>query len=164
MQRMGPGYYFAKTILEKQKGITLGLVVNARGGSKIAQWKKGSKFYKDAMTKVQAAMKTGTLKAIIWHQGESDQKNPKYLEELSVFINNLRTDLKMPKLPFIAGQVNNVPLINDMLAKLPSKVKNTSYIKSEGLKCTDRWHFDSASVQLMGERYAAEVIKLVYKK
>jgi hypothetical protein len=34
MQRLGPGYSFAKKMLEQNKDIKIGLVVNARGGSK----------------------------------------------------------------------------------------------------------------------------------
>lgn len=161
MQRMNPGYYFAKTMLEKQKGITLGLVVNAKGGSRIGQWKKGTKFFKDAVSRTQAAMKTGTLKGILWHQGESDHKNEKYLEALQAFIADLREALGEKNVPFVAGEIKQgEKLINDQLNKLPSSVKNTAVVSSKDLKTYDRWHFDNASVKAFGERYAETMLKL----
>ena len=161
MQRMNPGYYFAKTMLAKQKGITLGLVVNAKGGSRISQWKKGSKFFIDAVTRTKAAMKTGTLKGILWHQGESDHTNEKYFEALEQFINDLREALGQKEVPFVAGEIKQeVKLINDQLNKLPSKVKNTAVVSSKGLKTYDKWHFDNPSVKKLGERYADAVLKL----
>lgn len=165
MQKLGPSYGFAKKMTEKLKGIKIGLVVNAKGGSRIESWAKGTKFYKEAVRRTQEALKQGTLKGIIWHQGESNGKNPEtYLEKLSVLIADLRAEFKSPKLPFVAGQVNNLLPINEAIAKLPLTVKGTGFVKSEGLKAYDRWHFDTPSALLLGERYANEMLKLLEKK
>ena len=161
MQKMNPGYTFAKTMLEKSPTVSLGLVVNAKGGSNIGQWKKDAAFYKEAVRRVKIAGKTGTIKGVLWHQGESDAKKPEgYLEKLSDLVKNLREDLAMPDLPFVAGQVNDVKAINDQIAQLPEKVNASSYISSEGLTAMDRWHFDAKSVRIMGERYAEKMLKL----
>ncbi len=158
MQKMNPGYTFAKTILEKNEGISVGLVVNAKGGTKIEQWKKGTKCYKDALTRAKAAQELGTLKGILWHQGESNHNSSDgYLEKLQKLVEDLRSDLNEPALPFVAGQVINVPEINDQIAELPKKVKNTAYVTSEGLKGSDRWHFDSESMRELGKRYAEAI-------
>lgn len=164
MQKMNPGYYFAINMLEKTKDVSIGLVVNAKGGTKIEQWGKGTQFYKEAVRRTQEAMKTGTLKGILWHQGESNQKNPdEYLNKMKDLIINLRKDLGVKDLPFVAGQVKDVPEINRQIAELPKTVENTSYVSSEGLKTQDRWHFDSKSMKIMGERYAVEMQKLLKK-
>jgi len=164
MQKMNPGYLFAKTMLEKDKTTSIGLVVNAKGGTSIKSWPKGSKFYKDAVKRTKLAQKTGVLKGILWHQGESDAKDAKYLDKLKALIADLRKDLGTPDLPFVAGQVNNVPLINDQIAQLPKAVKSTGYVSSEGLKCRDRWHFDSKSMRLLGKRYAEAMLKIHAKQ
>ena len=162
MQKMNPGYGFALTMLEKDKGISLGLVVNAKGGTKIEQWAKGTRFYKDAIMRATEAQKTGTLKGILWHQGESNSGNPDgYADKLKTLVENLRKDLKAPNLPFVAGQVNNHKAINDEIAKLPAAVPNTAFVSSEGLKAQDRWHFDAPSMKLLGKRYAEEIQKLL---
>jgi len=161
MQKMNPGYSFSKTMLDKKKNISLGLVVNAKGGTKIEQWKKGTKFYEKTLRRVKVAQKSGTLKGILWHQGESNSKNPKgYLDKLKALIEALRKDLGIADLPFIAGQVNNVPAINDQIAKLPKTVGSTGFVSSEGLKAMDRWHFDAKSMKLLGQRYAEEILKI----
>ena len=41
MQQVGPGYGFSKTMVKKT-GANIGLIVNARGGSSINSWIKGS--------------------------------------------------------------------------------------------------------------------------
>lgn len=161
MQKMNPGYTFSKKMIEADKKASIGLVVNAKGGTKIQQWKKGTGFYKDILKRAEAAQKSGTLKGILWHQGESNNKDPEdYLAKLEALIKDLRSDLGQKDLPFVAGQVLKLPAINDQIAKLPETVKHTAFVSSEGLKGQDRWHFDSTSMKLLGERYAAEMIKL----
>jgi hypothetical protein len=161
MQKLGPGYAFAQEMKRANSSGSIGLVVNAKGGTKIEQWEKGTRFYTDALRRARAAHAIGTLKGILWHQGESNEKNPDgYLEKLAQLIADLRADLGTPDLPFVAGQVNKVPAINEQIAKLPGSVSNTAFVSSEGLTCTDRWHFDAKSANLLGTRYAAEMLKL----
>ena len=160
MQKLNPGAGFAPAMLEP--GISIGLVVNARGGSKIDQWKRGSRFYNEALRRANEARKTGTLTGILWHQGESDSGMPDgYLDKLAKLVADLRKDLKTPDLPFVAGQVHDVPAINDQIAKLPQTVPHTGVASSEGLKTMDRWHFDRESMLILGRRYAEEMKKLL---
>ncbi|MBT3200104.1 MAG: sialate O-acetylesterase [Phycisphaerales bacterium] len=160
MQKMNPGYTFALTMLEKQPAVSIGLVVNAKGGTSIKQWAKGTKFYKDALARTKIAMKTGVLKGILWHQGESDAKDDKYLDKLKTLIADLRKDLGAPNLPFVAGEVKDVKLINEQIKQLPKAVKHTAFASGEGLKTKDRWHFDAKSMKLLGKRYAQAMLKL----
>jgi len=162
MQKLNPGYSFAKTMLKKQRQISIGLIVNAKGGTKIKQWGKGTPFYKDAIRRTKEAQKSGTLKGILWHQGESNEKNPEgYLLKLQALVKNLRADLDSPNLPFVAGQVIKLPAINKQIAQLPSKMPATGFVSSEGLKGQDRWHFDTKSMMELGERYAEAMLKIL---
>jgi hypothetical protein len=69
MQRLGPGYSFAKSMVkDADPVVSLGLVVNAKGGTKIEQWAKGTSFYNDALKRVEVARKSGVLKGILWHR------------------------------------------------------------------------------------------------
>ncbi len=160
MQKVNPGYSFAKKLLAADKTLTVGLVVNAKGGSSIRQWKKGDKFYDEAVRRTQQAMKKGELAGVLWHQGESDQNDAEYLAKLKELIANLRKDLGSPELPFVAGQVNKVELINKQVARLPAEVPLTAFASSEGLTCMDRWHFDAKSMKTLGERYADAILNL----
>ncbi len=164
MQKMNPGYSFSQAMLKKDSTISLGLVVNAKGGSTIDQWKKGSRFYKEALRRCKAAQQVGTLKGILWHQGESDQKTPNgYIDKLVTLVTDLRKDVGEDTLPFVAGQVNKLPAINSQIAMLPKKLPSTGFVSSDGLKTMDRWHFDAESMHRLGTGYAEEMLKLLKK-
>ena len=66
MQGMGPAYSMAKE-LATGSGHKIGIIVNARGGSSINSWFKGSKehYYEETMSRLHEAMRYGTLKAIV---------------------------------------------------------------------------------------------------
>lgn len=160
MQKMNPGYSFSKAMLKEDPKMAIGLVVNAKGGSSIKQWTRDAQFYQEALRRMRAAMEKGELKGVLWHQGETDHKDPEYLDKLRELVKNLRKDLQLPKLPFVAGQVNNAKEVNDQIAQLSSKVPHTGVVKSEGLTAMDRWHFDAKSMKILGERYAVEILKI----
>lgn len=164
MQKMNPGYSFAKFMTAAKRDVSLGLVVNAKGGTKIEQWAKGTKFYDEAIRRTKIAQQTGVLKGILWHQGESNAADTDYLDKLKTLIENLRADLGIADLPFVAGQVNNVKLVNDQIARLPEVLKYTGFASSEGLKAMDRWHFDTKSMKLLGERYSKEMLRIQSQK
>jgi predicted TIM-barrel fold metal-dependent hydrolase len=157
MQRLSPGYRFAQRMLEADPDKQIGLIVNARGGTKIEQWLGKSKYYWGIRGRAKAFVGTGQLKGVLWHQGESNSGDPEnYLADLKTFITRLRGDLKESNLPFVAGQVADTPPspINQEIAKLPDHVHLTAVASSEGLTTYDRWHFDTESQLRLGERYA----------
>lgn len=161
LQHLSPGYTFAKSMLEQNPDISLGLVVNARGSTSIKEWAKGTAYYNDAIRRTKTAQQTGTLKGILWHQGEWDAKDPQYLEKLKVLIADLRKDLNAPDLPFIAGQVYNNPLINDQIARLPEEMPFTGFASADELQVKDQWHFTPESTRILGRRYATEMQKVL---
>ncbi len=168
MQRLNPGYGFAKAMRKANPEIPIGLVVNAKGGSTIEEWEKGTHFYGEALKRVREAQKTGILEGILWHQGESNIGEPEtYLEKLKGLIADLRKDLGQENLRFVAGQVfyhpKTKPLnkaINKEIARLPEVVPNTGCVISEGLTTFDNTHFDAPSTIVLGERYAEGMMKL----
>lgn len=160
MQKMGPAYMFARTMLEQENAAPIGLIVNAQGGSSIRAWAEGGYFYREILRRTRIAQQHGTLRGILWHQGETDRADAQYLEKLTALIAALRKDLGEPNLPFVAGQVNDVQLINDQLDQLPATVTHTGVASSAGLTAMDRWHFDTESMHLLGRRYAEQMLKL----
>lgn len=164
MQKLGVGDSFADTMnnndLYQGHKTKIGLVVNAKGGSSIAEWQLDKHFFKEAIKRLKQAQQTGVIKGILWHQGESDFKDPDYLNKLVKLVNDLRNELRLAQLPFVAGQINNVPLINQQIAKLPTKLERTAFVSSKGLTAMDRWHFDNQSMKKLGEGYAKAMLKL----
>ena len=68
MQKLNLGFTFAKKITETKTLNPIGLVVNARGGTKIQAWVPGTFYYKEAVRRSLEAMKEGGTK------GELKQK------------------------------------------------------------------------------------------
>jgi hypothetical protein len=170
IQKLGPGYGFAKRWRELNPDSSLGLVVNARGGTNIAEWGKGTDYYNEAVARLKAALTGGDhLGGILWHQGEGDsRRTDTYLNSLSTLIANLRSDLNAPDLPFIAGLLEmddrdfekSPRLINEVFLTLPSVVPNTVVASTEGLLTLDGTHFDSAGQRELGKRYAEALFSL----
>lgn len=175
MQRLGPSYSFAKELV-RLTGKPLGLVVNARGGSSINSWLKGSKdgYYEEVLARIREAVKQGgKIKAIIWHQGEADCVNPEaYKNKLALLIHNLRTDLKMPELPVVVGQISRwnwtkreegTKPFNKMIKQVSDYIPHSDWVSSRGIGCfkdeTDP-HFNTEGQILLGKRYAKKVYKL----
>ena len=125
------------------------------------------------MQRAHLALKAGTLKGILWHQGESDstdQLAPAYEAKLHDLIARLRKELDGPQVPFIAGQMgvfaespwNDAKKQVDQAHRdLPKKVENTAFVSAEGLHHRgDKVHFDSPSYRELGKRYAEAFLKM----
>lgn len=168
VQKLGPGYTFGREMAKQFPNKKIGLVVNAKGGTNIVEWKPGSLFYTEAIKRAKLAMKSGTLKGVVWHQGEANaSKSGIYPKQITELIESLRKDLELPNLPFVAGQLSeDKPARHDfnvMIMTLPSLVPNTAVASTEGTVTMEGTHFNSASQHLLGERYAVEMIKLLKK-
>lgn len=173
MQGVGPAYSFAKMMAAKT-GRKIGLVVNARGGSSIQSWKKGAKdgYYEEALSRIKLAMKYGTLKAILWHQGEADASQSEvYKEQIKELVANFRKDLNLPDLFFVAGEIaswapneqasENIRAFNKMISHISDFIPNAACVSSEGLMplidYTDP-HFCTNSQIVLGGRYAETIL------
>lgn len=169
---VGPGMAFGIAMAEGSKGVLIGLVPCAVGGSSIDLWKPGAYDsatkthpYDDAIKRVAIAMKHGVFKGVIWHQGESDSDPKKaavYLPKLITLIRSLREVTQDPGLPFVAGELGSYKEIYDNINRglkgLPDAVPHTAVATSLGLiHKGDLTHFDSFSAETLGKRYAKEI-------
>jgi hypothetical protein len=178
---VGLGRTFAMTLADRDPSITIGLIPCAAGGSPISSWEPGgyhsqtrSHPYDDALKRTKIAMQRGTLKAILWHQGESDslpELASVYEEKLHELIARFRTEFQTPDVPFIVGQLGRFPdrpwddateLVNAVHESVPDKVKKTAFVASTGLAHKgDKVHFDAKSLREFGNRYAEAYLALV---
>lgn len=117
-------------------------------------------------------MKFGTLKAIIWHQGESDSNDPTtYMLKLQELIANLRKDLNDTKLPFIVGELaewrmsGTSEAFNKMLRTVPKHIPYSYCVSSKELvpliNESDP-HFSADSQIILGRRYAEAAYNACY--
>ncbi len=170
---VGPGLEFAKVMAETDTNFIIGLIPAAAGGSPIDSWQPGgyhdqtkSHPYDDALLRAKTAQQSGTLKGILWHQGESDSKPElvgSYTQKLETLIKRFRKELSARNVPFVVGTLgdffvaNNPEAknINEQLRQLPKKVKRTACAEATGLTDKgDKTHFDTPSARELGRRYA----------
>lgn len=180
---VGIGKTFAAIVAEKKPNVSIGLIPAACGGSPISTWAPGayhdqtkSHPYDDALKRAKLAMEKGTLKAILWHQGESDSNEKSaavYEKRLEELINRFRKDLDQPKLPFIIGQLGVFPgkeanpnrdTVNKAFESLSKKMEHVAYVTSEGFTSHDGIHFDTKSVRTFAERYATAYLNMIAGK
>lgn len=172
---VGPGLAFGIAMAVACPRVRIGLIPCAVGGSPIEHWEPGAYDeatgthpYDDAVARIKAAMTSGTVKGIIWHQGESNssaERSAGYIDKLSALIGRLRAVTGNKDLPFIAGELGRYRpaynIINTQLALLADRVPHTSLATSEGLVHKgDTTHFDSPSAEELGRRYAAQMLKV----
>jgi hypothetical protein len=174
---VGIGRSFAKELQRQRPGARIGLIPAAFGGTSLEQWKPGGKLYTDAVARCRKAMESGTLRGILWHQGEADSGKPElahnYRYRWAAFIQQLRADLAVPDVPVVVGQLGEfysvrnggkspyAHIINEHLAMLPLDVKHVAFVSSAGLKDKgDGVHFDTAGLKTFGRRYAFSFLQL----
>lgn len=172
---VGPGLSFGVALAAADSSVRIGLVPCAVGGTSINKWQPGAYDeatqthpYDDAARRITAAMRCGVVKGLIWHQGETDS-NPAaaaaYLPKLTELIGRVRTLTGQPTLPVVVGELGrfkeNYQPFNAQLRKLPPTVPHTAVATSEGLVDKgDQTHFDGASADEYGRRYAARMLAL----
>jgi len=176
---VGPGLAFGLEMSKANPNVKIGLIPTAVGGSPIESWLPGALDaatnthpYDDAVERIKLAMKSGVIKGIIWHQGESNSNRPEqvkaYLEQLKELIGRFRKLAGNGNLPFVAGELGKyAPFgnINEEIDKLPAAVPFTAVATTENLVHRgDNLHFDSSSADELGRRYAAKMLALQNKK
>jgi len=173
VQALGPSYTCALN-LQSHLNKPVGFIVNAQGGSSITSWyQPGKSNYDATIIRAKEAQRFGKIKAIIWHQGSSDNSAglldnfASYKTNLSKMVQNFRTDLYEPNLFFVLGELSEREEFDQFTATVvqpvASYITNSDYIVTDGTSLLpDGIHFDAPSAKLLGERYAEKIIQHVY--
>ena len=165
------GVSFARSLLKEiPSKINILVIHTAVGGSNIKQWIDDSthrnvKLLSNFKEKVAIAKKYGTIKGIIWHQGESDANSkriPLYQKNLEILFDTFRTIIGNDQLPIIMGELGAFSKepqafesINTIIRNFQQGDAHTAFIKTSDLMHKgDSLHFNSAGQRIMGERYA----------
>ena len=176
---VGPGLAFAKALVANDPKLRIALIPCAVGGTQIAKWQKGQSLYQDALRRAKLALMQGPkgktrIAGALWLQGEADsgsaEKIQRYPTLLSTMIRDLRADLALPELPFIACTIGELrdeskqarAAINQILLELPDRVAHTSCVDSRSFAAHigDRVHFDAATQEEHGRRFATKYLEL----
>ena len=176
---VGPGLAFAQSLVAKDPKLRIALIPCAVGGTQIAKWQKGQRLYQEAVRRAKLALEQGPkgktrIAGALWLQGEADsstaEKIERYPKLLSAMIKDLRADLELPELPFIACTIGELrddskearASINRVLLELPDRVAHTACVDSRSFAVDigDRVHFDTATQEEHGRRFAAKYLEL----
>ncbi|KAF1882568.1 hypothetical protein Lal_00002746 [Lupinus albus] len=167
---IGPGLAFANEIVRIKGGHgygnVVGLVPCAVGGTKIEQWSKGSHLYnelvKRAMNSVNGSDGGGTIRALLWYQGESDTVREEdavaYKHKMESFIMDIRSDLHLPSLLIIqvalaSGEGKFIEKVRH--AQLGITLCNVKCVDAKGLRLKDdKLHLTTMSEVHLGLRLA----------
>jgi hypothetical protein len=161
-----PGIWFAKTLLKKlPAGDTVGLVGTAESGEKIETFITGGSHHAMIMNKIAAVKtaKNARFDGVIFHQGESNNTQGTW----PALVKQLYTEVKQAfgvsyDVPFILGELpagGCCGAHNTRVHEAALLLPMGSYVSQEGTKVMDEYHFDHASVVLMGTRYGDKMIE-----
>lgn len=181
----GPEIGFAIQMLKDRPDQPIALIKGSKGGTSLAHdWKPGKAgepktqgpCYRNFIETIHLARKdleargdTYTLRGILWHQGESDDKATadQYQQMLTTFIARIREDLGQPDLPFVIGEVYDNGQRDAVRAAQRATAKavpHVAFVSAEGLKTWDHGtHFDAESQLTIGARFADALTKLIGK-
>lgn len=188
-----PVDYFGRTMVKYlPKNVRVGVITVAVGGCRIEtfmkdsvknyvdhrapQWMKGmlkaydNDPYKRLVMLAKKAQKSGVIKGILLHQGESNTGDLAWPSKVAYIYNQLIADLhlKTEDVPLLAGEVvradgkGRCVSMNKIIDTLPQTIHTAQVISSEG--CTngpDFLHFDAAGYREIGRRYAYKMLSLL---
>lgn len=174
---MSLGVTFSETLKKRFKSQKIGIVSNARGSSKIAEWQKGTEYFNEAVRRAKEACEFNKLSGVLWLQGEQDviekddYKN--YADKFRTFIKDLREALGDKNLPFVMGEIwGNVSLakeewkkgiraVNKQIRLVAKETENTALVKTKNVEHVkeDPVHFSPKGMRTLGRKYAKAYIE-----
>ncbi|KAK7310798.1 hypothetical protein RJT34_08533 [Clitoria ternatea] len=157
---VGPGLAFANKVL--RNGFSVGLVPCAVGGTRIAEWRRGSRLYNQLLQRSMRSMRDGTIRALLWYQGESDTVSEEdadtYKQKFETFIMDFRSDLHLPSLLVIqvalaSGEGKYTEKVR--AAQMGITMPNVKCVDAKGLRLkADKLHLTTMSQVHLGIRLA----------
>jgi alpha-L-fucosidase 2 len=188
-----PADYFGRTMVDNlPKDIKVGVVNVAVAGCKIELFEK-DKYqaydstapswmeniikqyngdpYQYLVNMAKLAQKSGVIKGILLHQGESNTGDKDWPEKVKGIYDNLIKDLNLnaEKVPLLAGEVVNADengacaSMNKIIDELPQTVPNSYVISSAGCptRQPNHLHFTPEGYRMLGTRYAEKMLSLL---
>ena len=189
---LSPAGQFGYTLVDSlPSNIKVGMVVVALGGVGIqgfdldtyqsyfasaASWLQGyareygGNPYARIISAAKEAQKSGVIKGVLLHQGESNNGDQQWPSKVKKIYDRMLADLGL--------QSKNVPLLagelaysdqggicyghNSIIAKLPQTVPTSHVISAKGLpQKGDGFHFTAPATRELGKRYAQTMLKIL---
>lgn len=183
---------FGYTLVDSlPSNISVGMVVVALGGTGIqmfdpstyqayynsaASWLKsyadqyGGNPYARLIATAKEAQKSGVIKGILLHQGESNSGDATWPSKVKAIYDRMLSDLGLQSkdVPLLVGELvgsdqgGSCAGHNAIIAKVPSVIPNSYVISSKGCpQRGDGLHFTAPGIREMGKRYAQTMLKIL---
>jgi alpha-L-fucosidase 2 len=199
---LSPADYFGRTLVAgiNDQNVKVGVIVVAVAGAAIEGFEKGSGAnnylntqqdwmkntaklydnnpYQRLLEMAKEAQKTGVIKGIIMHQGESGAASGNWAQKVKGIYENLLNDLELQanSIPFLAGQPygassnqNNAGTINGLCNTLNTNLagdaskKVCHVVSSSGCgHGGDNLHFSYEGYKTLGEHYGEKMLEILY--
>ncbi len=187
-----PADYFGRTLVaDLPSHIRVGVINVAVAGCKIElfdkthyqsyasqapSWMKGmiaaydGDPYQRLVELGKLARKSGVIKGILLHHGESNTNDPAWPNQVKAIYENLLTDLdlKAGQVPLLVGELVGADQqgacasMNAIIDALPQTIPTAHVVSSEGCTCRpDHLHFTPEGYRLLGKRYAQVMLPLL---
>ncbi|MCQ2112422.1 MAG: alpha-L-arabinofuranosidase [Bacteroidaceae bacterium] len=194
---MGPVDFFGRKMIEVlPQQYKVGVINVSVAGAKLELWDKdacaeylakenadpsrqwlgnmakqyGDNPYQRLLDMAKIAQKSGVIKGMLVHQGESNPDDPEWCGRLKKIHDDLCRELglKADEIPLLAGELKQAEqggvcaaFNQKVLANLPKVMKNGYVISSIGCESTgDQFHFSTEGMRLMGYRMADKMLQL----
>lgn len=189
---LGPVDYFGRTLVANlPANVKVGVINVAVGGCKIElfdkdnyqtytatapDWMKGmladydGNPYARLVEMAKIAQKSGVIKGILMHQGESNTGDKTWPTKVKGVYENLLADLslKAQAVPLLAGEVVNADQggvcasMNPIIATLPETIPTAHVVSSAGCPDgPDNLHFSAEGYRMLGKRYGEKMLSLL---
>ena len=186
-----PADYFAKTLAENiASNVQIGIINVSVGGchiqlfdkdstenyvAKAPNWMKGilsaydNNPYARLVEMAKIAQKSGVIKGILLHQGESNTGDQDWPNKVSKVYNNLLNDLnlKAKNVPLLAGEMlseeqgGKCASMNAIINTLPQTIHNAHVVSSKDCEgIPDGLHFSPAGYRQLGKNYAHKLLNI----
>ncbi|KAF8404958.1 hypothetical protein HHK36_009853 [Tetracentron sinense] len=168
---IGPGMAFANAVIDMDSSIgVVGLVPCAIGGTKISEWARGTRLYNELVRRAELSLKEGgTIRAILWYQGESDtvsrEDAESYKGNMEKLVLDLRADLRSTMLPIIqvaiaSGQGHFIEKVREAQLGMGIYLPYVMCVDAKGLQLEeDRLHLGTVAQVRLGEMLADAFLK-----
>ena len=189
---MGPVDFFGRKMIEVMpEDYRIGVINVSVAGAKIELWDKdgykeyidserdwmkdivemyGGSPYQRLLEMAKIAQKSGVIKGMLLHQGESNSDDPEWPAKVKKIHDDLCKDLGLnpKKIPLLAGELKYEEndgicwrFNRDILPHLPEVLPNSYVISALGCESTgDTFHFSTEGMRLLGYRYAEKMLQL----
>ncbi len=189
---MGPVDWFGRTMVANlPEQIRVGVINVSVAGAKIELWEEDSyKSYLDSaetwmqnickqydgnpykrwIEMAKIAQKSGVIKGILLHQGESNSEDPDWPNKVKGIYDNVMKDLNLnPKdVPLLAGELKSkeengvcYAFNTDILVNLPKVLPNAYIVSSKGVEGSrDPFHFNTNGMRELGRRFGVKMLEV----